>query len=71
MQKDYLMDMTQHTAAQFSVPGRMVFRPGCGYGLPQTHLVAEIHGQTGHLEGFEKFVTFFQPMLDETLSGLP
>jgi cyanophycin synthetase len=65
------MVMTQYSPAKFSVPGRMVFRPGCGYGLHQSHLVAEIHGQPGHSAGFEKFVSFFQPMLDETLSDVP
>lgn len=67
----FMMDMTQTSASQFSVPGRMVFKPGCGYGVHQPHLVGEIHCHLGHLEGFAQFVSFFQPMLDETLSDVP
>jgi cyanophycin synthetase len=61
----------QWDPSQFSIPGKLVYRPGCGYGLHQGHLVAEVHWQAGHIEGLTQFVAHFQEMLDEPLPQVP
>lgn len=55
----------------FALQKKIKYRPGCGYGLQQAHLIIDLHWRPGNLNGLHQFASLFQPMCDEVLTTVP